>query len=371
MNISLNRLALSLMIIGSGYSTSALAAKKVDPQDNCYWPATPGVKDHRRDVGTLWIPRDAKVGTVIGTVDMRASTADQAGLEARCANDGTALLEFEARPTAPIFSGPLDPINGEDLTGKILQTNIPGVGVRIKLNFPYDNTTGCDNCFVPVGGTPTVPYVGTQTRNIVTTIDMRSLNNSVTLVKTGNIAPGPNVLDGSELFSGQLTTLGRFLRYGMTGTIMQAQCTVGGNPVSADPVALGEWESADFTGPGYTTTAVPFSISLSNCETGTAGGFVATAHVQLDGARGSVPVGPTNSGVFSLTTDSDAEGVGVQILKADGITPIELQAEVPMITIVPGTTVMNFNARFYQTGPSSAIRPGLAKGALSFTVTYK
>jgi type 1 fimbria pilin len=32
---------------------------------------------------------------------------------------------------------------------------------------------------------------------------------------------------------------------------------------------------------------------------------------------------------------------------------------------------MNFNARFYQTGANSELRPGTAKGALSFTVTYQ
>jgi type 1 fimbria pilin len=146
---------------------------------------------------------------------------------------------------------------------------------------------------------------------------------------------------------------------------------VGGNPVSADPVQLGEWDSADFTGPGYTTPAVPFSITLSNCETDTSGAVVATANIVLDGVKGSTPVGPPTSGVFSLTSDSAAEGVGIQVLKADGVTAMPLQTEVPMMAITSGNIVLNFNARFYQTGASSAIRPGIAKGALSFTITYK
>lgn len=50
---------------------------------------------------------------------------------------------------------------------------------------------------------------------------------------------------------------------------------------------------------------------------------------------------------------------------------MELSTKVPLIAISPGTTVLDFNARFYQTEPSSAVRPGLAKGALSFTLTYK
>jgi type 1 fimbria pilin len=43
----------------------------------------------------------------------------------------------------------------------------------------------------------------------------------------------------------------------------------------------------------------------------------------------------------------------------------------PVIAISPGSTSLDFSARFYQTEPADAIRPGLAKGALSFTITYK
>ncbi|MCI3945039.1 fimbrial protein [Pseudomonas syringae] len=375
MNHALNSLALGLIAFGTGHSASALAAEpKQEPAADCYWKSSPGLKDFRRDIGTLYIPRDAKVGSVIGSVDARATTPDPAGLEAACSNDGSAFLEFNAIATAPIFPGPVDPINGEDVTGKILQTNIPGVGVRIKLNFPYAPPGGvtCANCFKPVDGNPAVPYLGINDHeDYLLPIEITSLGTRLTLVKTGPIAPGPNVLDGGELWSGSLTTLGRVMRFGIAGTIIQAQCSVGGNPVSAAPVQLGEWDSADFTGPGFTTTPVPFSIALSNCETDTGPGFEATAHIQLDGIEGSVPEGPANSGVFSLTSDSDAKGVGIQVLKADGTTPMELQTEVPLVAISPGNTVLHFHARFYQTAASNEIRAGKAKGALSFTMTYK
>ncbi|MCF5708098.1 fimbrial protein [Pseudomonas syringae] len=368
--------SLLLTLCASPVSIAMASESKQEPSDDCYWRTSPGLKDFRRDIGALYVPRDAKVGSVIGTVDMNATTSDLAGLEAACSNDGTALLEFRAVATVPIFAGVLDPINGEDVTGKILQTNIPGVGVRIKLGIPFapPSGTACTNCFIPVDGRPTVPYLGVNDHQVmISAIRMLHLRNQVTLVKTGPIPPGPQLLDGNELWSGSVTTLGRIIRFGMTGTIHQAQCSVGADAVSADPVQLGEWDSADFTGPGFTTTPVPFSIALSNCETDPDPdtGFVATTHIQLDGVQGSVPIGPINSGVFSLTSDSTAQGVGIQVLKADGVTPIELQAEVPLLKVSPGNTVLNFHARFYQTDASSAIRPGLAKGALSFTMTYQ
>ncbi|KPZ08570.1 fimbrial protein [Pseudomonas syringae group genomosp. 3] len=373
MKYASNALILAMAAVSVGHGTNALAEPyNQNPTNDCFWVSSPGMKDYRRNVGTLYIPRDAKTGSVIGTVGASAYTPDLAGLEAACTNDGTVLLEFQATATAPVHPGGLDPIGGEDVNGKILQTNIPGVGIRVRLGMPYGPPAVCDNCFVPVDGNPTVPFLAiNEYRRMLTAIRMTHLSNSITLVKTGPIPAGPNVLDGSELWSGSVTSLGKIMRYGVTGTIMQAQCSVGATPASAAAVQLGDWDSADFTGPGFTTKPIPFSIALSNCETDTSGGFVATAHITLDGVDGSQPEGPLNSGVFSLTTDSDAKGVGIQMLKADGSTPMELQTEVPLIAITPGDTTLNFHARFYQLGASSEVRPGKAKGALSFTLTYK
>jgi type 1 fimbria pilin len=337
---------------------------------NCQWvPAGgPTMKNYQRDMGTLYVPRDARPGTVIGAIDLAQSTSSNPGFAAECVNDGSHYLLFSARATVPIFPGPLDPIDGEDVTGKIMQTNIPGIGVRVKLGTPLDGRG--DNSFVPIGP-PTVPYDGFNDKMLLTQIRLNNLTNRVTLVKTGPLPAGAHILDGRELFSGHFPDLGKVFGFGLTGTIITAQCSVSANPVSADPVPLGEWEKDDFKAPGYTTTAIPFSITLNACETDTRGGFTATANIQLDGVKGSTPIGPVSNGVFSLTSDSTAKGIGIQILRADGTTPVELQTEVPLIAISPGNTVLNFNARFYQTEPASAVQPGLAKGALNFTITYK
>jgi type 1 fimbria pilin len=361
MKISIHTLLWGAMLVGSCMAPVAMAA-------NCTWnTGGPSMMNYQRNIGTLYVPRDARVGTVIGSIDLNNSTPNNAGLIVECRNDGSQRLDFNARATAPIFPGPLDPINGEDVTGKILQTNIPGVGVRIKLGHPFDGRA--NNSFVPIGA-PTVPYDGISDKALLNPITLNSLSNRVTLVKTGPLAPGPNTLDGSELFSGHFTDLGKVFGYGLIGTIIPAQCSVGANPVSADPVPLGDWDTADFVGPGYATPSVPFTITLSQCETDPGAGFIAKANIRLDGILGSAPIGPTTDGIFSLTTDSDAKGMGIQILKADG-TPLELATEVPLIAISHGSTTLDFNARFYQTEPATAVRPGLAKGALSFTLTYK
>ncbi|WNW10764.1 fimbrial protein [Pseudomonas sp. DTU_2021_1001937_2_SI_NGA_ILE_001] len=353
-----------------------LQASSALADNYCYWqmPAGPTMLSFVQNIGTLYVPRDAPVGTVIGQPLRPAFIQHPGPHRPMCfykdMNGGN--LWFHAQASVPIHPSPLPPIGGEDTTGKILQTSIPGVGAMIRLGTPHHSTLAI-NAFVADDGRPFVPFTGTRRphRNpLELDIELYYIRPTVTLVKTGTIPTGPNTLTGSELFGGYVQDLGKVFQYGMTGTVIQAQCSVSANPVSADPVMLGEWDSADFTGPGHTTPVVPFSINLSNCETDP-GGPVTTAHLRLDGLNGSQPVGPTSNGVFSLTTDSGAQGVGIQILKADGITPMELATEVPMTTLTPGDMALHFNARFYQTEASRDVRPGLAKGALSFTLTYQ
>lgn len=137
MNTASQCLAYGLMALGASHFSIAMAGEpQQNPSNECYWRTAPGMKDFRRDIGALYVARDAKIGSVIGSVNMSAITPDPAGLEVACINDGTALLEFRAVATVPVFPGVIDPINGEDVTGKILQTNIPGVGVRTRLGIP-------------------------------------------------------------------------------------------------------------------------------------------------------------------------------------------------------------------------------------------
>jgi type 1 fimbria pilin len=251
----------------------------------------------------------------------------------------------------------------------VLQTNIPGVGVRFTLGFPFDGAA--DNAFRPDTGDATVPFTASHQRAMGSAqLRFSQLESYITLIKTGAIAAGPQPLNGQELFSGAFSGIaGKAFRVGLSGTVIQAHC--GSNKVSADPVQLGDWDVSDFTGPGHATTAIPFNITLNSCIADDKNVNIATANIRFEGASGSLPVIPPIPGVFSLTPASTAEGVGIQLLRADGSTPVELNAEVPIVPISVGDTVLDFTARFYQTADSKDVRAGAAKGALNFTLTYK
>lgn len=360
------RLLLTSLVLVTGSPTSSAFAAA----DTCWWEAGSGPLHFQPQLGTLYVPRDAAVGSVIGTLNKHTFTSG-GGSQLDCSIDTPGIiLNFQAQPTAPLFAGQLPPVDGIDVNGKVFNTNIPGVGALIRLDFPFDGSG--NNTFIPIGGPtyrPIVPFDGYQDQ-ITTFIrfTLRSLRTYTTLIKTGPIPTGPNPLDGRELFSGTFTGVGKGFGVGPVGTVIQAHCGISGNPVSVNPVPLGTWDTSEFTGPGFGTILAPFTITLSACEADPSDGNIAVATIKLDGVLGSVPV-DENNGVFSLTADSGASGVGVQILRGDGLTPVALGMEVPLVPITSGTTVLDFNARFYQIAPH--VDPGVAKGALNFTMTYK
>lgn len=367
MNATIRHLTVLTAVAIGPMAQSAVAASA--ETYGCHWSPTSGLMTFNVDVGTVYVPRDARPGSLIGTFDRFAFANNQEGLTLTCFNDGNHPLRFEASPIAPIFPGNLPPINGEDVNGKVLETGINnGIGIRIRLGQPFSGNY--NNEFRPIGP-PVVPFAAEANHHITGSISLGSFNSHVTLIKIGPIAPGPQGFS-SRLFSGSLTDLNTVFNYQVRGTVIQSQCTVLGNPVSANPVDLGTWPASDFTHKGYGTTPTLFDITLSDCQSDPTDGNVAIAHIRLDGAKGSVPVGDGSDGVFTLGDGSTAHGMGIQILLDDGITPVALGTEVPLRRIEPsGTTILPFSARFFQTENSVDIRGGVAKGALGFTVTYQ
>lgn len=362
MKLSINKLVGLL-----GFAVGCHHLPAMATPNTCDWRTGAGTMTFHQNLGSVFVPRDAPVGSVIGRASQFIRTPNNEGRSIICENDGNARLSFNAQTSSPIVQGLL-PITGAQAgVQTIMQTNIPGVGAQIKLLFPFDNSAS--NAFVPDSGDSTVPFSAHHQRPMgAASLTFSGLESRITLIKTGQIPPGPQTLNGQELFSGSFSGIsGKAFGVGLIGTVVQAHC--GSNRVSADPVQLGDWDAADFTGPGYTTTSVPFKIILSSCVADGRDINIAYANIHLEGSSGSLPA--TLSGVFSLTSDSSAEGVGIQILRGDGLTPVELEREVPLQPISNGDSVLDFTARYYQLGASKDIRPGSAKGALNFTLTYK
>lgn len=322
-------------------------------------------KVYVRDMGTLYIARDARAGSVIGPTDALEATPDQNDLSLVCeAYDERINFDFRASNGV---SPPLPPVNGRDMNGFMMRTNVPGISALVQLGIPF---TGSATGWIPIGNNPPfVPFTAYHERVQLSGPQLLTLRNSVTLVKTGNLTPGQHQVDGT-LFTGHLDWggMGQVLDFTLRATVIQSQCSLVGDPVSANPVQLGEWSIDDFTGPGFTTPAVPFHIRLSDCQVDPDPGNLTHATLELNGIDGSAPIGP-NGNVFSLTHDSDAGGVGIQML-FNG-RPLPLNEEIGLLPLQDSNMRLNFEARFYQVEPSDRVRAGVARGALNFTLRYR
>ncbi|MCE5979905.1 fimbrial protein [Pseudomonas sp. JR33AA] len=330
---------------------------------NCTFQTGSSYMTFERDMGAFWVPRDAAIGTVIGTSSMTRNNNE--GATVSCVWNPASPPTARLPNTAPIFSGTLPPLGGKDINGHVMETNIPGVGVYMELGFPFNGVA--NNSFVPDAGTsPAIPYSGTM-RNQPFNVVVSAISGNAWFIKTGPIAPGPQRVNG-EMFHGFLHNLGKVMEYRVSATVNQAQCSLKSDAVSADPVRLGDYTLADFKGVGPATPAVPFHITLSDCEDANAPNPApANVYIELDGANGSVPTVPAE-GRFSLGGGSDAAGVEIQLLRSDG-TPMPLQSEELVKPVSIGITQLDFQARYYQSAP--VVTPGLAEGGLTFTVSYK
>ena len=355
----------------------ALAASGLMPLDaaiaannTCEWGVGTGPIRYIADVKALYVPRDAQIGDPIGPID-QVFIARGSGSIVYCQNDGINRLVFNATNTVPPVPGPILRKNGITPQGYILSTNIPGVGAQISFGSPYDGIT--QGFWKLNGADSSIPYDAYIDFQTPFPIQHSILRGTVTLIKTGTIGPGQHSLDsGRELVKGAFTGIPDAFGVALSGSVTQAECTLSTNPVSADPVKLGEWESTEFTGEGHTTDAIPFSIALNSCVSDPQqGGTITNAYVRLDPTAGSTTV-DASRGVFTLGGTSTAQGVGIQVLGSDALTPVALESDV-LYNAIPATggMLLEFNARYYQTGPSTSVVAGSADGALGFTITYK
>lgn len=325
------------------------------------------LKVHQRDMGTLYVPRDARVGTVIGPADIMTITNDDNRLLLLCRMFGDDRVHFETRAARGVHPDRLPPINGMDVTGHVLRTNVAGIGVVMRMAQPFLKLPE----WQPIGrNPPLVPFKAFHVANRLFDGRMWEWRNAITLVKTGDIAPGVHDINGVLVTGHVDRTFNHIANFILNARIIQTQCNTADNPVRPSPVDLGDWSTANFTHVGFTTTPKPFQISLINCQVDPVDtDNLTTATIELNGINGSGPIEDNKDNVFSLTDDSGARGIGIQMLYQGN--PMPLDTELPLAPVQAGNTLLNFQARFYQTEPSSAVRAGSAKGALKFTLRYR
>lgn len=152
-----------------------------------------------------------------------------------------------------------------------------------------------------------------------------------------------------------------------TITVLVPTCNIDAGSANKT-VSLSPVSAQQLTGVGSTAVPTAFNLKLTSCPTGL------RVFVTLDSAN---PL-PGATGVIAPTAGPGyATGVGVQILKADGTTPVTFSStpgSIPAADINTGTTtgtnyLINLYARYYQT--SASVSAGNVKGVATYTVNYQ
>lgn len=189
------------------------------------------------------------------------------------------------------------------------------------------------------------------------------------LVVTGTITPG-SVLTGGQLaqwnvdmclFAGESSNCKQpqgpkpVEVFNTSSITFVAPACTGNSPTVTLPTVY----ASAFTGTGTTTGQTPFTVQLT-CTA------ASTVSITLSPGQS---VGLDSSGVTGSTGTS--QKVGVQLLQADGSTPIQFGNAYPAATTPSGNSAPSliFYARYYQTG--SPVVPGTVTATATYILTYQ
>ncbi|WP_406869028.1 fimbrial protein [Paraburkholderia fungorum] len=280
--------------------------------------------------GTIAVANSLGVGEVIpGTVQNFAFIG-------KCANPTIANTAIVACPSGSTVAVP-------GMTG-VYPTNLAGVGMRMR-----------DKNGTPLVGTGNCS--ATSSFGNTAADGSFSVSGNFELVKTGPISAG--TITSATYSWGALNT-GTSLTPSTTsvasGTAVRpASCSVT-SATANQTISLATISPSMLGSVGATGARTPFSISI-NCQSGVK---VAVTFTSTSG----------NSGVASvLGSVGTATGVGVQLLNGS-LTPINLDAALPLTSGTTGDMSFPFYGQYYRLG-ASAVTSGTVKASAIFTMSYQ
>ena len=316
------------------------------------------------DPGHLFVGRDAPIGTIIRPQRPSYQWESTYGDLIWCY--GTNRFEV---------TSPMPQIHGSSLVGPgevILQTRIPGIGVVMGASYgspghSYWSYTPGQGRFG--WGVPHTSIV--QIESDTSGSGIRPMYYDYRIIKYGPVdsGMGPQSLAGHTLAEVTNDKAGKVVELVFSaGTLDTALCGLPGAPSTQVTVPMGTWRTGQFTGEGSFTDARSFSIPVQACRAGTEPGNENFAVLRLDPRNGS-SVLDAPRGILGLNQDSDATGIGVQVLKPD-LTPMPLLEDVPMTRLQNGDIHIPMAARYIQVGKDAPVG-GVANASVAFSLTYK
>lgn len=237
----------------------------------------------------------------------------------------------------------------------VYKTPIPGIGVAIGFKDPNaDEWIPLVKPYAkifPADGTPDyeISTLGGELK--IWYISLGGLASGLYTVPAMTVATlTAHKMDGSTLAWVDVMLGGNSINVEAQGCVLQSN-TVG--------VELGRFKTIDFNGVGSAAPPSHFSIVME-CDPDIGVNLtVSDANAINSGA-----------GIIGLSaSEQSAVGVGIQLMEADGLTPIVLGEEKEMLISTEGQNRINLSARYYQV--DEQIQPGSVNAVANFSVRYK
>ncbi|MES2251916.1 MAG: fimbrial protein [Pseudomonadota bacterium] len=289
------------------------------------------------NIGRVVIPNDATVGTVFKQQLFPLPLSGSTNKPWTCTKGGVVK--------GVMLQG--TPVPGYDY---VFTTSVPGVGIRLSRYFNQAEVSY---------------YPHERTTND----DFSSFNAAsrfqVELFKTAPVTGNGPLAQGTYTRYYSVADTQSVLTTNLLGegiTIITPSCSVdlGSRNIL---VQFGKVPKDGFKGRGSTTAERKFSIKL-NCKAGQ--NAQNTVYLRMD-----APQDPSNEqGVLQPTRGAPnlATGVGIQVIDEKNM-PVKFGEETLVGTSRNGDYVLNYTARYFQTG--NQVTPGRADGTATFSIDYK
>lgn len=262
------------------------------------------------------------------------------------------VTEARASPLLSNSTGLIWKNQGKDFP--VYDSGAPGVGYAIAIRTSASGSEGAGE-WMPLAP-PYTDFLAAPLRNLY--IDL-----NIWYIATGGLKPGSYNLPSTKIMSlfieqSDGVTNEAFPVYldASSFTIASQGCTLQTNKLQVD---LGRRVNLDFKGVGSTSQAVYFPLSLQ-CPGSLQVSLEVNAGNVLDAERGLIGLTPSAQ---------SAGGLGVQILAADGVTPIVLGQERQVLISSQGSNRIDLAARYYQT--EEPVKAGSANGIATFILRYR
>jgi len=289
------------------------------------------------NIGRVVIPNDATVGTVFKQQLFPLPLSGTTNKPWTCKKGGVVK--------GVMLQG--TPVPGYD---HVFTTSVPGVGIRLSRYFDQSSVN-----FYP--------------HERSTNDDFGDFNAAsrfqVELFKTAPVTGNGPLAQGTYTQYYSVADTQSVLTTNLLGegiTIITPSCSVdlGSRNIL---VQFGKVPKDGFKGRGSTTAERKFSIKL-NCKAGQ--NAQNTVYLRMD-----APQDPSNEpGVLRPMrgTPNLATGVGIQVIDEKSV-PVKFGEETLVGTSRNGDYVLNYTARYFQTG--NQVTPGRADGTATFSIEYK